>query len=146
MTLVAIDRARTVQHGKRLEYFTILWNSLEAIIAIISGFLAGSVALVGFGFDSLIEVTSGVALLWRLHTDHDDSRREEREKRALQIVGVHFWRFQLTSHTTLSLRFSHAKPPNAAFPALLSPFCRLSLCRFLRGQKGRLPEVSEALQ
>ncbi len=67
MTVVAIDRARTVQHGKRLEYFTIVWNSLEAIIAISSGFLAGSVALVGFGFDSLIEVTSGAALLWRLH-------------------------------------------------------------------------------
>jgi divalent metal cation (Fe/Co/Zn/Cd) transporter len=90
MMVVAIDRARTVQNGKRLEYFTIFWNSLEAIIAIVSGFLAGSVALVGFGFDSLIEVTSGVALLWRLHTDHDDSRREEREKRALQIVGVSF--------------------------------------------------------
>jgi divalent metal cation (Fe/Co/Zn/Cd) transporter len=90
MTVVAIDRARTVQHGKRLEYFTIFWNSLEAIIAIISGFLAGSVALVGFGFDSLIEVTSGVALLWRLHTDHDESRRGEREKKALQIVGVSF--------------------------------------------------------
>ena len=44
----------------------------------------------GFGFDSLIEVTSGAALLWRLHIDHDDSRREEREKRALQIVGVSF--------------------------------------------------------
>jgi divalent metal cation (Fe/Co/Zn/Cd) transporter len=56
----------------------------------VSGFLAGSVALVGFGFDSLIEVTSGVALLWRLQGDHDDSRRDEREKRALRIVGVSF--------------------------------------------------------
>lgn len=86
----ALDRARTVERGKRLEYFTILWNSFEGIIAIISGFLAGSVALVGFGLDSLIEVTSGVALLWRLHGDHDDRRRDEREKRALSIVGASF--------------------------------------------------------
>lgn len=89
MTTIALDRAETVQRGKRLEYFTIVWNSLEGIIAIISGLLAGSVALVGFGFDSLIEVTSGVALLWRLHGD-DDSRRDEREKRALRIVGASF--------------------------------------------------------
>jgi len=92
MTALAttVDRAGTVQRGKRLEYFTILWNSLEGIIAIFAGFLAGSVALVGFGFDSLIEVTSGVTLLWRLHGDHDTSRRDEREKRALRIVGASF--------------------------------------------------------
>ena len=41
--------------------------------------MAGSIALVGFGFDSLIEVTSGAALLWRLHSDADDSRRQRIE-------------------------------------------------------------------
>src|SRR5688500_2627531 len=85
-----MDRAQTVTRGKRLEYFTILWNSLEGVIVIVSGLLAGSVALVGFGFDSLIEVTSGVALLWRLHGDHDESSRDAREKRALRIVGASF--------------------------------------------------------
>lgn len=57
------ERAELVRHGQKLEYFTILWNSLEALIALGAGFLAGSVALVGFGLDSLIEVTSGAALL-----------------------------------------------------------------------------------
>jgi hypothetical protein len=85
-----VDRARTVEEGKRLEYFTIVWNSVEGIIAILSGFLAGSVALLGFGFDSLIEVTSGAALLWRLHGDRNYERRDEREKRALVIVGASF--------------------------------------------------------
>jgi len=60
----AAERSRFVDRGRRLEYFTILRNSLEALAALISGFIAGSVALVGFGLDSLIEVTSGAALLW----------------------------------------------------------------------------------
>jgi divalent metal cation (Fe/Co/Zn/Cd) transporter len=72
--------------GRRLEYFTIGWNCLEAVIAIISGIWAGSIALVGFGLDSLIEVTSGAALLWRLH--HEDSARKDRiEGWSLRIVG-----------------------------------------------------------
>jgi divalent metal cation (Fe/Co/Zn/Cd) transporter len=86
----AAERSRLVERGQRLEYFTILWNSLEALAALISGFIAGSVALVGFGLDSLIEVTSGAALLWRLHQDANALRRERAEKLTLRIVGSCF--------------------------------------------------------
>lgn len=54
-----LERARLVRRGHYLEYFTIGYNSLEGLIAVFAGLLAGSIALVGFGFDSLIEVTSG---------------------------------------------------------------------------------------
>jgi len=83
------QRARLVRRGRILEYFTIGYNSLEGLIAILAGLIAGSIALVGFGFDSLIEVTSGVALLWRLHADVDEDRRERVEAIGLRIVG---WR------------------------------------------------------
>jgi divalent metal cation (Fe/Co/Zn/Cd) transporter len=85
---VTLDRVVLAQRGQRLEYFTIAWNSIEAIAALISGIIAGSVALVGFGLDSVIEVVSGAALLWRLH--RDDRRREDAERIALRIVGVCF--------------------------------------------------------
>ena len=84
------NRARQVKRGQRLEYFTIAYNSLEGVIAIVAGLIAGSIALVGFGFDSIIEVTSGVALLWRLHSDADESRRERMEAITLRIVGFCF--------------------------------------------------------
>jgi divalent metal cation (Fe/Co/Zn/Cd) transporter len=71
-----------------LEYFTVAWNSLEALVALICGVVAGSIALVGFGLDSLIEVSSGVILLWRLHSDQEDERREAAERRALKLVGI----------------------------------------------------------
>jgi divalent metal cation (Fe/Co/Zn/Cd) transporter len=83
-------RASLVQRGRRLEYFTIAWNSLEGLVAILSGLIAGSIALVGFGFDSLIEVTSGAALLWRLSIDVNEEERERIEAITLRIVGVCF--------------------------------------------------------
>ena len=56
--------AASVQRGRRLEYFTIGWNSLEALIALGAGLAAGSIALVRFGADSLIEVASGAIVLF----------------------------------------------------------------------------------
>ena len=83
-------RARVVRRGRYLEYFTIGYNSLEGLIAIVGGYLAGSIALVGFGFDSIIEVTSGAAVLWRLHADLDNARRERAEAITLRIIGLCF--------------------------------------------------------
>ena len=84
------NRAGLIKRGRRLEYFTIVYNSLEGLIAVVAGLIAGSIALVGFGFDSIIEVTSGAALLWRLHSDADESGRERLEAITLRIVGVCF--------------------------------------------------------
>jgi len=80
-------RARLARRGKRLEWLTIGWNSLEALVSIAAGLLAGSVSLVGFGFDSLIELASGAALLWRMSVDADEERRERVERTSLRIVG-----------------------------------------------------------
>lgn len=88
--LEGTSRADLVRRGRNLEYFTIGYNSLEGLIAVVAGLLAGSIALVGFGFDSLIEVTSGAALLWRLHADVDEARRERVEAVSLRIVGICF--------------------------------------------------------
>jgi divalent metal cation (Fe/Co/Zn/Cd) transporter len=80
-------RSGQVRRGQTLEWFTIGYNSLEAVIALVTGLLAGSVALVGFGFDSVLEVTSGAALLWRLHADANAASRARAEALALRIVG-----------------------------------------------------------
>lgn len=85
-----LERAGVVRHGRRLEYFTIAWNALEGVTAVVAGAIAGSISLVGFGIDSFIEVTSGSVLLWRMSVDAEVQRRELNERRALRIVGVCF--------------------------------------------------------
>jgi divalent metal cation (Fe/Co/Zn/Cd) transporter len=87
---ISMDRVAVVRRGLRLEYLTLGWNSLEALIAIGAGVLAGSIALVGFGFDSVVECASGAVLVWRLRTDADLHRRERVEKISLKLVGTSF--------------------------------------------------------
>ncbi len=90
MVEIALDRHGVAERGKRLEYFTIAWNSLEGLVALVAGAFAGSISLVGFGIDSLIEVTSGTVLLWRMSVDADVESRERNEKLSLRIVGFCF--------------------------------------------------------
>ena len=85
-----LERTAVVRHGRKLEYFTVVWNALEGLVAVIAGVVAGSISLVGFGIDSFIEVTSGSVLLWRMSVDTEVHRRELNERRALRIVGVCF--------------------------------------------------------
>jgi divalent metal cation (Fe/Co/Zn/Cd) transporter len=82
MTPMARD---AIQRGRRLEYFGLGWNMMEAVVAIGAGVFAGSTALLGFGIDSLIESLSGSVLLWRLH--HGE-KGERREQRARKLVGI----------------------------------------------------------
>src|SRR6267378_3478285 len=84
---IAELRTAAARHGRWLQYVTIAWNSLECFGALIAGFLAGSIALVGFGFDSAIEVTSSLAALWRLRWDADEARREAAERRTVRVIG-----------------------------------------------------------
>jgi divalent metal cation (Fe/Co/Zn/Cd) transporter len=83
-------REALIRRGIRLSYATIGYNSFEAIGSLIAGILSGSVALVGFGFDSVIEVTAAIAAQWRLRTDLDHSRRERVELLTMRIVGFCF--------------------------------------------------------
>lgn len=85
-----LQRATVVHRGRRLEYFTIGWNALEGLVAVIAGVVAGSISLVSFGIDSFIEVASGSILLWRMSVDGVVERREKNERRALRFVGICF--------------------------------------------------------
>ncbi|MFN4180809.1 MAG: cation transporter, partial [Armatimonadota bacterium] len=88
------ERRIWLQKGVLLEYFTIGWNAVEALVAIIAGWLAGSIALIGFGLDSVIESISGLILLWRLKRELSGTaieRTEDMERKALKGVGLTFW-------------------------------------------------------
>jgi cation diffusion facilitator family transporter len=92
--LPLLQRERLHRRALRLEYFTVSWNVVEAAVAITAGLIAGSVALVGFGVDSGIEVISAVALLWRLRragADASEAEEAHAERRALYAVAATFF-------------------------------------------------------
>jgi len=91
---MAEARTKWLQRGVWLEYFTIGWNIVEAVFAIGAGWLAGSIALIGFGLDSVIESASGAILLWRLKKELagiSGEQTEKAERTALLSVGITFW-------------------------------------------------------
>ena len=77
--------------GLRLEYFTVLWNAAEAVVGIAAGVAAGSLALLGFGLDSVVEASSASVLIWRLRAERSGARgADEVERKALRLVAGAF--------------------------------------------------------
>ena len=140
-------RAAAVQSGVNLEYFTVAWNLLEAIIALACGAVASSIALIGFGVDSLIEVSSGGILLWRLHSDRDHERREAIERRALKWVGVSL--LALAAYVAADAAFSlvRREAPEKSFPGIALSVASLIAMPLLARKKRRVASAiaSDAL-
>jgi divalent metal cation (Fe/Co/Zn/Cd) transporter len=79
-------RAALERTALLLAYGTVLWNAVEAVVAIASGMAAGSVALVAFGLDSVVEVGSAIVVAWQFR-----GASEEREERALRLIAISFF-------------------------------------------------------
>jgi divalent metal cation (Fe/Co/Zn/Cd) transporter len=129
------ERALQLRSGRKLEYFTLGWNLLEAAVAIGAGWLAGSIALVGFGVDSLIECTSGAILLWRLSSPaHDESR----EQLAQRLVGVSF--FLLAAYVGFEAWKSliAGEPPEASVAGIVLSMASLVVMPLLARAKRRV--------
>ena len=90
MPLDAHARAALVRRSQLYSRMTLIYNSAEGVVAIAAGIMAGSVALVGFGIDSVIEVVASLAALWRLKRDADATHRERSERMALRVIGSSF--------------------------------------------------------
>ncbi len=138
MVELALDRRVFVQRGKRLEYFTIAWNSLEGIVAVVSGILAGSISLVGFGVDSFIEVTSGTALLWRMSVDAEAHRRERIERITLRIVGACFLSLAAYVGYEAASNLLGKKAPEHSLPGIILACVSLVVMPLLSRAKRRV--------
>jgi divalent metal cation (Fe/Co/Zn/Cd) transporter len=86
----ATERQALVRRGLLLNWVTLGYNALEAVVALAAGIAAGSVALVGFGVDSVIETTASVAARWRLRVHLDAARRERVEGATRRVIGWSF--------------------------------------------------------
>lgn len=130
------SREAALTRGVRLEYLTIAWNLLEGLVGIIAGALAGSIALVGFGLDSGVEVFSGAVLLWRLKTDNPES--ENSERLAMRLVGVSF----LILSAYIGFDAVHSlflrEPPRESVPGIILAVVSLAAMPLLSAAKRRV--------
>jgi len=85
-----VTRSQYLQRGIVLEYLTVGWNIVEGVVAVLSGAVSGSIALLGFGIDSFIETSSGAVLLWRLRAEHRGHEAAQLERKAQRLVGISF--------------------------------------------------------
>lgn len=127
-------RQAHVQRGLRLEYMTLSYNVVEALVSILAGVAAGSIALVGFGVDAVIESISGVVMLWRLRMD-DHHRREEFEHRARRLIGWSF--FLLAAYVGYEAvdRLRNHEAPERSIPGIVLACCSLAIMPVLARKK-----------
>jgi divalent metal cation (Fe/Co/Zn/Cd) transporter len=134
-------RAAAIHRGLSLEYFTVAWNLLEAAVALVFGAVAGSIALIGFGLDSLIEVSSGGVLLWRLHADHDVERRERAERSALKLVGLSLLLLAAYVAGESALNLVRHEAPERSLPGVALAIVFLVVMPLLARAKRRVPSA-----
>jgi hypothetical protein len=83
------SRGALVRRGRRLAWLTIGWNTIEGVVALASGAVAGSIALVGFGVDSFVEVVAGGIIVWRLSKErHGEEVSAAAERRAVKLIAA----------------------------------------------------------
>ncbi|HEV2250765.1 MAG TPA: cation transporter [Candidatus Limnocylindria bacterium] len=89
--MTVAPRPALLRRGVRLEYLTVGWNVIEGLVSIAAALAAGSVALLGFGIDSIVESASGAVIVWRLRAERGDGDAgaiESIERRAQRLVGL----------------------------------------------------------
>ena len=137
------DRSDMIREAFRLEYVTLAWMSLEAIVAIGSGLAAQSLVLVAFGLDSLIELASAGVLVWRLTVElrHGQKFAEAAEQRAARIGGALL--FALAAYVVLAAGWKLWQRTGGEFslPGLVLSLLSIPIMYYLSRRKLRLADA-----
>jgi len=121
----------------QLEYFSVIYNVAEAAASIVFGGLAGSIALVGFGMDSIVESLSGLILIWRLkkHRSGSEEEEEEIERKAARFVAVTF--FLLGSYVLIESvgKLARKEVPDPSAPGIIIALLSMTIMPILARKK-----------
>jgi divalent metal cation (Fe/Co/Zn/Cd) transporter len=126
--------------GVALEYFTIGYNTLEAAASIFFGIISGSIALVGFGLDSIVESLSGGVLLWRLtkHGKISEEEEEKVEKKAMKFVAITFFVLGAYVFYESLKKIISKEAPSPSLPGIVIAFLSLIVMPSLAYQKVKI--------
>src|SRR5665648_949251 len=128
------------KRGLLLEYFTIGYNVIEAIISMAFGSMANSIALVGFGLDSIVESLSGLVLIWRLrqHQKITEEEEERFEKKAMKFIAISFLVLALYVLFQSVKKLLFQEIPNPSLPGIIIAIASIVVMPTLTLQKYRI--------
>ncbi|NIM89415.1 MAG: cation transporter [Candidatus Aminicenantes bacterium] len=125
------------KRGLRLEYFTVGYNIVEAGVSIAFGTIANSIALIGFGLDSIVESLSGLVLIWRLrqHEKITEEEEERVERKARKFVALTFFILGLYVLSQSVKKLVFREIPEPSFPGIIIALVSLIVMPVLTIQK-----------
>jgi divalent metal cation (Fe/Co/Zn/Cd) transporter len=133
----SLERLSLVRRGLRLEYFTLSYNVVEAIVAISTGAISSSIALIGFGVDAVIESLSGLTMLWRLNND-SHRRREQIERTSQKIIAISFWALAAYVGFEAAKSLWKQEAPSPSWPGIALAMLSITIMPVLARAKRRV--------
>jgi cation diffusion facilitator family transporter len=132
------ERAALVRRGQILSRVSLAYNSLEGIVSIAVGAMAGSISLIGFGVDSVIEVSSSIAALWRLRADAEPAHRARVEAFTLRLIGLSFLALAVYIVIDAGHALYNREPPERTVPGLIIAAASVVIMPLLARAKRRV--------
>ena len=132
------ERSRLLRRGLRLKAFSVSWDVVEGVVAVSAGIASGSTTLMGFGIESIIEVTAAGTLYWRLRKElRGEAPRETVERRALRTVGVAFFLLALYVAYEATSKLIRQEAPDMSVVGMSMAAAALVAMPFLAVAKNR---------
>lgn len=131
-------RDAALQRARRLNVFTISWNVVEGVVAVVAGLVAGSISLVGFGLDSGIEVSAALILAWRLGRERRGGCMQEDDRRATRAIAVSFAALAVYVACGSLLDLVTGARPHVSVPGIVLAALSVSVMPVLARAKRRL--------
>ncbi len=133
------ERRDLLRHALRLGWFTVGWNVTEGLVAVVAALMAGSRALLGFGFDSAVESLSAAVLIWRLRVEQREPERAERvEQRAVRLIGLTFFVLAAVVAVESVRSLVNAEQPESSGVGIVLTAVSLVVMPWLAAHKRRL--------
>ncbi len=138
-------RDAAVARARRFNVLTIAWNGTAGVIAVAAGLAAGSVSLVGFGFDSAIEVSAALILAWRLHQERTTGCKQESDRVATRAIAVSFAALAVYVGIEATRDLAAGVRPDASAIGIVLASLSLALMPLLaRAKRGLAPAIGSA--
>lgn len=134
-------RAAAVRRARVLNAATIGWNSVEGVVAVAAGVAAGSVSLIGFGFDSGIEVSAALVLTWRLRQERRTGCTQQADSRATKAIALSFVALALFVAFEASRDLAASAEPEVSLPGMALAGLSLLVMPVLARAKAKLAPV-----